>query len=207
MNVDRTNSPTVEHVLDEIATLPAAPDAKALRAWTTKYPEYADAIVELVSDWVEMELTQPEHAVTDEDVAVVVNRTMSRVQMMLDADGRSSALTDLAADIRAAGHDAVSFQRSVGIDQSILDCLIARLVSPRTIPAHLVMRLATALNRSVGHVRDYLRLPPLATAAYRSRSRPTLRQSDFVDLVGSSQLSQAEKTRWLTESPDPGLQD
>jgi hypothetical protein len=207
MNVDRTNSPTLEHVLNEIVASPTPPDAKTLRDWTTKYPEYADAIVELISDWVEMELTQPEPEATDEDVDVVVNRTMSRVQMILDADGRSRALIDLATDIRAAGHDAVSFQRSAGIDQSILDCLIARLVSPKTIPAQLVRAVAIALNRSVGQVRDYLRLPPLAAAAYKSRSRPVSMVSDFTDLVRFSQLSESEKTQWLAEQPDPELQD
>ena len=114
MTADRNRKPTLDDVLTEIAAAPNPPDAESLHTWIAKYPEFGAAIVDFATDWVEMELDHIEHPVATEDVDLVVNRTMSRVQMMLDAAERPAALTDLAADIRAAGHDLNSFQRAVG---------------------------------------------------------------------------------------------
>jgi len=207
MIADRNRKPSLDDVLTEIAAAPNPPDARELRAWTGKYPEFAAAIIDFATDWVEMESAQTEHPVTAEDVDLVVNRTMSRVQMMLDAAERPTALTDLAADIRAAGHDLDSFQRAAGIDRSMLDCLIARLVTPMTVPRQLVQTLAGTLNRSIDRVRDYLRLPPQPVVAYKARKRPEVRQADFAVIVRDSQLPDVEKARWLAEPPDPALQD
>jgi hypothetical protein len=197
--------PSLDDVLAEIAADPSPPDARSLRVWTAKYPEFAVEIVDFATDWIEMDAARSEHVVTVEDVDLVVNRTMSRVQAMLDAAERPEVLTDLATDIRAAGHDLDTFQRAVGIDRSILDCLIARLVSPVRLPASLVRALAETLNRSLDAVRGYLRLPPQQVAAYKSRRRPDVKQADFAEIVRHSQLSEAEKAHWLAEPPDPGL--
>jgi hypothetical protein len=204
-----TNNPnqnaTIDDVLNAIAAAPQPPDAKLVRAWTAKYPEFASAIIDFVTDWVEMDATLTNHVVTAEEVDLVVNRTMSRVQTMLDQAARPDSLSDLAADIQAAGHDLGSFQRAVGIDRSMLDSLIARLVKPATIPTDLVRNIATALNRSLDLVRDYLRLQPQPTAAFKSRKRPEVTQSNFAYFVRHAELSDQEKTRWLEAASDPEL--
>lgn len=197
--------PLLEDVLAEIAVASSPPDAQSLRVWTAKYPEFAAEIMEFATDWVEMDAACLEHLVTAEDVDIVVNRTMSRVQKMLDTEERSVSLIDLAVDIRATGYDFDTFQRIVGIDRSILDCLIARLVRPVRLPASLVRVLAETLNRSIEDVREYLRLPPQPVAAYKSRRRPDIKQADFAEIVQHSQLSEVEKARWLAEPPDPVL--
>jgi hypothetical protein len=207
MIADRNRKPSLDDVLTEVAAAPNPPDAGGLRAWAAKYPEFAAEIIDFATDWVEMEATGPKPVVTADDVDVVVNRTMSRVQMLLDDAERPTALTDLAADIGAAGHDLDSFQRAIGIDRSILDCLIARLVSPATVPSRLVQVLGAALNRSLERVYDYLRLPPQPVAAYKARKRPEVKQADFAMIVRHSQLSDAEKARWLAEPPDPTLRE
>jgi hypothetical protein len=79
MTASRNRKLALDDVLAEIASAPTPPDAQLLRAWTAKYPEFATEIVEFATDWVEMEATA-EAPVTDEDVDLVVNRTMSRVR-------------------------------------------------------------------------------------------------------------------------------
>jgi len=207
MIASRNRKLALDEVLAEIAAAPNPPDAQLLRAWTAQYPEFADEIVEFATDWVEMEAAPSGAPLNDEDVDLVVNRTMSRVQAMLDAEERPASLTDLASDIRAAGYDFDAFQGAIGVDRSILDCLIARLVLPATLPARLVSALSVSLGRSLDAIRDYLRLPPQAAAAYRARTRPRNAQADFAMLVKHSALSDAEKERWLAEPPDPSLRE
>ena len=199
--------PNLDEVLDEIATAPIPPDAKCLRAWTAKYPAFANTIVDFVTDWIEMDLVPADLPPSEEAVDAAVSRTMSRVQSLLDEADRAAPLTDLARDIRSAGHDFASFERTVGIDRSILDCLISRLVRPATIPGRLIQSIAATLNRSVDHIRDYLRLPLQTSAAFKARRRPVPRQADFGDIVRGSRLPDADKSRWLAEPPDPALRD
>ncbi|MGE0278632.1 MAG: hypothetical protein AB7R40_24810 [Nitrospiraceae bacterium] len=202
MTNQSTYHPSLDKVLDEIATAPTAPDAKTVRAWTAKYPAYTNAIVDFVTDWIEMELVPVGEPPSEEAVDAAVSRTMSRVQLLLDEADRAAPLTDLSRDIRSAGHDFASFERTVGIDRSILDCLISRLVKPATVPGRLIRDIAAALNRSVEQIRDYLRLPMQTSAAFKARRRPAARQADFGDIVRDSQLSDADKSDWLAEPPD-----
>lgn len=207
MTAKANRKPQLDEVLDELSGLSGPPDAATLRAWTKEYPEYARELVAFATDWVAMDAARVEREVTAEDVDVVVNRTMSRVQAVLDAAERPETLTDLADDIVAAGHDFDSFQRSVGIDRSILDSLVMRLAKPATLPALLVRLVAGALNRPLDVLRGYFRLPAQLAGAHKSRTRPAPTQVDFAMLVQHSQLSEPEKDRWLKEPPDPGLQD
>ena len=198
---------TLEAVLDEIAKSPVAPDEKLLRAWTAQYPQYAAGIVAFATDWIAMEVACPQQEVTDEDVSLVLNRTMSRVQGIMDAGERSEQLMDLAADIRSAGYDFDAFQRAAGIDRSILDSLVARLVKASTIPHQLVRDTAELLNRSLDNVRNYFRLPPQPIAAYKSRAQPEIKQVDFATLIENSKLSDKERVRWRNEPIDPALRE
>jgi hypothetical protein len=197
----------LDDVLAEITTGAEPPDANSLRVWVTKYPQFSHAIIELVTDWIATDALRSKHVPGVDEVNLVVNRTMSRVQMMLDEAERPKLLTDMAADIQRVGHDMESFQRSVGIDRSLLDSLVARLVKPATVPAELVRRLASSLRRHVDTVRAYLRLEPQLRAAYKARGQPEVKQVDFCYLVQHAELSEQDKALWLAEPADPFLQE
>lgn len=203
MNADPVHS--LDDVLAEIAAAPAPPDGPTLRALTEKYPAFKSDIIEFATDWVAMEAARSTHEVTAEDIDLVVNRTMSRVQALLDHDDRPVTVRDLIADIHAAGHDIDSFERAIGIDRSIVNCLIGRLIKPATLPARLVTAMAEALNQSIEAVREYLRLPPQRVTAYRAHKRPEFKQADFAMVVQHSNLPEPEKAKWLAEAPDPKL--
>lgn len=202
-----SHKPGLEDVLDELAGLDGPPDAATLRRWTERYPEFAREIVGFTTDWVAMDAARAAHVVSAEEVDLVVNRTMSRVQTMLDAGEQPSALTDLAAEIHDTGKDLDAFQRQLGIDRSILDSLIKRLAKPSTMPTCLIRSIADSLNRSMSQVRDYFRLPPLLAGAHKSRARPAPMQVEFSMLVRYSSLPEPDKNRWLVEPVDPELQD
>ncbi len=205
MTADPVNNPALDDVLAEIAAAPAPPDGSTLRALTTKYPAFKREIIEFATDWVAIEAARSEQPVSGEDVDIVVNRTMSRVQALLHEEDRPVTVKDLMGDIHAAGHDIDSFERAIGIDRSIMNCLIGRLIKPSTLPVRLITDMGDVLNRSVYAVRDYLRLPPQAVGAYRHRNRPEPKQADFAMVVQHSTLPHPEKEKWLAEAPDPEL--
>lgn len=198
---------SLDEVLTEIASAHAIPDAQQLRQWMGQYPEFADEIVDFATDWVEMDAAEGVSEATQDEVNRIVNRTMSRVQQLLDEAEQSDSLQDLGAGIRATGHDLDSFQRAIRVDRSILTCLMERMVRPATIPLLLVQALAETLNRSIEQVRTYLMLPPQRSAAYRSRRQPVSIQADFLILVEHAELSDADKARWFAAPPDPALRE
>jgi hypothetical protein len=205
MIANQNRTPSLDDVLAEIAASPVPPDAQQLRWWMNRYPEFRAEILDFATDWIEMEAAKSPHKVTKDEVDLVVNRTMSRVQQLLDKAERPTSMKDLLADIKSAGHDFESFQRAVGIDRSMLTCLAERMIRPATIPLRLVTAMALALNRTVEVVRDYLLLPPQPAAAYKARTQPESKQVDFVVVVECAELSDTDKARWLTEAPDPDL--
>lgn len=205
MTTKPNRKPDRDAALDEFASLSGPPDAATLRAYVRKYPEFESELIEFASDWVATDIARIREPITSEVVDSIVNRTMSCVQSLMDAAERPAKLVDLAADIRGAGHDFDSFERAVGIDRLILDCLIARLINPATLPARLVSSAADALKRTADEFREYVRMPPQLAAANRSRGRPSAKQADFQMLVKDSGLPESEKSRWLAEPPDPKL--
>jgi hypothetical protein len=207
MNAKPHPGEALDDVLAQIAEDPTPPDAATLRAWTAQYPQFAAEIIEFATDWVELDAVRSHEAASTEDVDLVVNRTMSRVQALLDAADRPQVIQDLTTEITAAGHDLTSFERAIGVDRSILTCLIGRLVRPATVPARLVAAMAEALDRSLEAIRDFLRGSPQAAGAYKARQRPQATQADFAMLVQHAELSGAAKSAWLAEPPDPVLRE
>jgi hypothetical protein len=205
MNAKSDNKPDLEAVLDEFASLSGPPDAATLNAFIADHPQFERELIEFATDWVATDAARHRQPVTAALVDSIVNRTMSRVQSMMDEADRSPEIVDLAADIKAAGHDLESFQRAVGIDRTILDGLIDRLVIPATLPARLVTMAAAALKRSADQFREYVLIPPRLAAANKSRGRPSATQAEFQIFVRDSGLPEEDRTRWLAEPPDPKL--
>jgi hypothetical protein len=198
---------SLDDALTEITALGAPPAGDQLREWMRRYPEFKKDIIDYVTAWVDMEARPAVPAPTPEAINRVVNRTMSRVQQLLDETGRPQAIHDLSAEIAAAGHTPESFQRTLGIDHSILTSLAERLVRRATIPLRLVREIAETLHRSLDAVRDYFRLPPQLAAAHKARKQPKATQVDFSYLVTHAQLPEPDKAKWLAEAPDPDLQE
>ena len=196
---------TLDEILNAIASLPAPPSQAEFRKLLVRFPEHKSEIIDFVTAWIELECTRDAHEATDVDVDRVVNRTMSRVMQVLHERAGSKPISNLSGSIRVAGHDLKSFERTVGIDRSILTLLESRLIRPATIPALLVDRIASALGRTADSVRAYLVLPPQTATAYMSTHTPRVTQEEFAEAVRNSRLSNTDQTRWLAESPDPLL--
>ena len=205
MPLNQNTNPPLDDVLEEMASAAAPPDARQLRAWVERYPQFRAEIVDFATAWIEMEAVPASEAAQDE-VEIVVNRALSRVRELRSEGAKPAAIGNLAAEIQAAGgFDA--FQRAAGIDRSMLTCLEKRLIRPATIPARMVAAVAQALGRDAAAVRGYLRLPPHSAAAYKASRQPELKQVDFAEIVRHADIPEAEKARWLAAPPDPAFRE
>lgn len=206
-----TATPAPKHSLDdvlaELAALSAPPLGDEIREWLRRYPAFKKDIIQFVTAWIDMEASRVAHEVTPERVNRVVNRTMSRVQQMLDESERPAVITDLTEEIIAAGHTLESFQRALGIDGSLLTSLAGRVIRPATIPWTLIREMGELLRRQVDCLRVYFRQPPKLAAAFKARRKPVPAQKDFAYFVQHSDLPDLQKAKWLAEAPDPGLRD
>src|ERR1700735_1406168 len=206
MTAKLNRQPTLDEVLADIVTLQAPPVRSDLREWINHYPQFKTEIIDFVTDWADMETFAAPVIPTEDEVDLIVNRTMSRVQQIMDEETQRAPLTDLLTDIKAVGYDFESFQRQVGIDRSLLTCLANRFVRPSTIPSLLITLIATALNRRIETVRKYFLLPiQINSAAYKSKSAPKPHQQDFSVLVGYADLEESKKSEWISQPSDPEL--
>lgn len=201
------SKPALEEVLNEIASARAAPDARQVRTWVEKFPEYKKEITDFTTAWIEMQVACDGDDVETEEIDSIVNRTMSCIQIMLhEHESHSDPIKSMLTQIHTANYDLDSFEKAIGVDRSILSCLMERLIEPATIPGQLVSRIADALRRPAGLIRAYLQQPSAPVAVFKARTRPRTCRATFADVVRGSSLTDAEKARWLAEPPDPAMQ-
>lgn len=202
MNATNKKSPSLDEVLDEIASRATTPNALQLRELTGKYPQFKKEIIDFVTDLAAMDIAPSGDELSTDDVDLIVDRAVSRVNQMLFDSQKAKVLTDLYADIKASGHDTDSFRSLIGVDHSLLDCLANRLVRPGSVPRRLVETMAAVLRREADNVRAFLAMPPVAATAYKSKAKPAVRQMEFNELVEHADLPETEKQAWLGEEAD-----
>lgn len=207
MRANPTPGATLDDVLTEIAAEDNAADAATLRAWLDAYPQFRSEIIDFVTDLAEMQAGPPPPPASPDNLAVVVNRTMSQIQRVLDGDLQAGRIADLADDLRRAGQTVESLEQALGLDRSIMAALIGGWVKAPTIPARVVDGLASGLRRGRRAVMDALWIGPTTQPAYKAKHAPSQQQADFHVFVEDSELSPDAKARWLAEPPDPGWQD
>lgn len=202
-----STSPNYDELLEELFKDQGTtiPDSKTVRAFIQAHPEQKKEVVDLLTSWLESGISEKndEFSVSEEDINLVVNRTMSSIQSILDAEKNS--ILDISADIRRVGLNESSFQSSIGIDKSIFDCLVGRMISPDTVPALFVSSIALTLKRPLDAVRSFFLLPPQIRAASKAKKKPAIKQNSFTSIVQFSTLSEADKQAWISEPVDPEL--
>jgi hypothetical protein len=199
-----TSPPTLEEVLQEFIAGGAAPTAEHIHEWINRYPQFAREIIAFATTWVEVDYAPPGDPIKVSDIDQAVNRTMSRLQSLLfeeEAAAKTAEIRDFVTIIKAAGYELESFEPAIGVDRSILTCLIERLILPKTIPVRLIASIATILRLSIDTVRNYFAEPPRSHAAHKARQKPVIRQVSFADAVRDSTLPEQDKRRWLAEIP------
>ena len=184
----------------------AAPDDwTLLRAWTARFPDHADALIEVSFAGLAsgVSLSDP----LEDGPADAETVTFGRA--FLDEYFAAPPLVSLVDEARARGLTPPVFARTLRLDTSALGRLNQRLLEAVTLPNALVRRVAEAIGRTAGEVAAYLAQPPrlAAGAQYRAKAAPRLRESaprqSFAEAIGG--LSQADRDFWQSETEREGL--
>ncbi len=184
----------------------AAPDDRTLlRAWAQRFPDHADALLEVSFAGFAsgVSLSDPLEDGPEDAETVAFGRAF------LDSSFAAPAIVSLVAEARARGLAPTAFAKTLRLDTVALGRLNQRLLEAATLPRALTRRVAEAVGRTADEVAAYLSQPPrLASGAqYKARSAPRLRESaprqSFAEAIGG--LSQADRDFWKSETEREGL--
>jgi len=184
----------------------AAPDDRTLlRAWTERFPDHADALLEVSFAGLAagVSLSDPLEDGPEDAETVAFGRAF------LDSYFAAPPLVSLVDEARARGLAPPVFAKTLRLDTAALGRLNQRLLEASTLPRALVRRVAEAIGRTADEVAAYLSRPPrlAAGAQYKARAAPRLRESaprqSFADATRG--LPQADRDFWQGETEREGL--
>jgi hypothetical protein len=169
-----------------------------VRDWMERYPEQARTIAQMAS---EAQFPVPSGNPTP---------SLERIrQIGLDAlRARKMATTPTSPVLKSLldaaftqGFDAAGAAATLEIPFGVFVKLHRRLISPDSVPAAFLSRLADTVGRTVDDVSMYLRQPPTLAvgASYRADETPTVgEQESFAEALRSDpEATTAQQQRWL----------
>ena len=206
--------PMLDDVLNEFVAEYDQPTAEALEIWVGRYPQFRRELIEFAAVWAEEIVLPRAPEMTPEEEERIVDRVMSHalnVSFSRDEQARKqetskseTEIRSLTGEARRAGLSVAEFAKACGLDLSVVAKLNNRQIIPKTIPARLISQIARLLKKTIEAVKDYLERPPqvLAVRSFLAHGKPqSAEQQSFADAVRASSLSDAEKARWLDETP------
>jgi hypothetical protein len=167
-----------------------------LETYLQRYPDHAEALIELAHEIAHGEAAAGSPAADDE--AALIAEAWAQVSVALAPAAVSAA--DWSRD--ALKRMQVGFAAPMVLFTSLRD----RRVLPDTIPAGVVARLARLLGRQVQAVRAYLEQPAVLSGsmAYKSKAAPVASADklSFDELLDQAGLSEADRRRLIEEGED-----
>jgi len=209
------NKMTRDEVLDAFGAAAAWPTEALVREWAKKYPEYERDLVDFATAWAAT-VALPIEALDLQREDELVNRTMSRVQMLVreqhqPTQAPPSGETAVAANrlqidsleqaLRARGVTSPWIE-VLGIDEFILELLEDHMIAP-PMPRRLLDALSQSLGVHIEAVRAWLFQESMPQVVSYSAKKPTFERWTFQQAVEKSSLPDALKQQWLRETADP----
>jgi hypothetical protein len=207
--------------LDDVLTgylAAGAMDSDSLRQWIEHYPEYEQELTDFAMAWMLSEsLPVPPGAAQVTD-SRLVERGMQAVQQLLTkkqqpesaallaSSSAAEQISGLMAEARARGLRPRQFVQVTGLGDALLAKLDRRLIRFASIPNEVIERIASALQRDLDSVRQYLQQAPsfATTAAYRAEQAPQLAEPEdfFAAAASDSTMSAAQRAHWQSLAPE-----
>lgn len=196
----------LDDVLD--AYLAAGADDSSLNTLIRRFPQFEQELTEFAASRTLMHSMQPAagtHMPSDDELAA---RGMGIVQQLLGASAAAPAtagapIRSLLTEASARGLSQQQFRDAVGLGLGVLMKLDRRLIQFGSIPRAAIQQIATALQRDVASVAQYLQQGPTlaTTASYRADQAPQLAApEDFAAAVrADSTMTAEQRARWLDQ--------
>lgn len=204
---------TRDEVLDAFGAAAAWPTEALVREWAQMYPEYERDLVDFATAWAAT-AGSPPVALDLQREDQLVNRTMSRVQMLvLELDETTTtpvAATETATNLqidsleqalRARGVTS-SWVEALEIDEFIVALLEEHMIAP-PVPRRLLDSISRPLGVHVDAVRAWLFQDSMPQVVSYSARKPAFERWTFQQAVEKSTLPDTIKQQWLRETADP----
>ena len=191
---------TLDELLDAVVLEESEPTHERLMKWCARYPAYRGELVEFFATWA-VQRESKEEVVIDADR--VASRMVSHaLDMLYREDAALNANTPAASEGRlrnaivSKGLSETEFANQCELDRLMVAKLDRRLIRLDTIPRLCLEWMAAALSRTVAEIKNALTGPPVPSTSHKARVRPACKLENFIDAVGTSELSAAQKQEW-----------
>ena len=179
-------------------------DRDTLERYLRQYPDLAEDLIDLSSEFRLSEVLGPSTASTVADAS-----WEGAWQEFLACKPQKSAAGKAGNPfVRFRGEAFAGLATVLNVPRSFLTAFRDRLVVASSIPERFVRRFAEATNSSIESVRNYFALPPTAIVAleFKSDKKPSPQgQKTFEELVHSSDMTDEQRQVLLQDINDDGL--
>jgi hypothetical protein len=167
-------------------------NATTLARYLQTYPEFAADLVDLAHELNFSASLGPSDAPLEEDAGA------QAAWLQYAAVKPTFVLSEPAQSLfdTIKGETFVALADALGVPRSVLVALRDRLVEPASIPHAFIRRFASAMNRTVDVVQQYLSLPPMASAAvnFKADQKPAVQnQITFKALLEQTNLTEEQQ--------------
>ncbi|MES2442807.1 MAG: hypothetical protein V4574_08245 [Pseudomonadota bacterium] len=195
--------PPLDDVLDLMVAEFGAPDARAVAAFSLRFPAHRAKLIDFAAAWAaqsHLPVPEPLSAVREGRIADRAQRALDEGLAARAAARRPKSLAELAA---LSGQDLDQVARVASLDQSLVRKLDGRRIDPRSIPGTLTARLAAILRTDPAIVAQSWAEAPSAMPAMAAfiaidLPLPVSGREDFAAAVAASSLSAAQKAALLS---------
>lgn len=207
--------PQLREALYTLTLAKEIPDAKTLDDVISKYPQFAnelvDFAVELVLDFFQEENNEDIAVETEEEVSLAVSKAMSYYQNRIfelkqgkTANSNSAEkIEQKSAENPFASLDRKSFRNfseEINANATFVTRLRDRQIKPETIPSSFINNISRKLNRSYEVVMKHFQTPPVLASAqyYKSENKPMAQeQCTFEYALENSGLTEEQQKKIL----------
>lgn len=199
------NEATLQRVLESYAAeTPEGNDNETLKKWMSRYPEYANDLMDFAAERAHMSHLPDAESDEGELERFLEHGRQKFRQLLNTSKKKPSEISSLIGSAEEAGLDRSAFAKAVGLSISLVIYLEKRRVRAASVPSKVINGIAAAIGASAEAVRAYLELPEMAAGLnYKAEERPAeIGPKDFAEAVEQDQTLTPEEKKALLSDTD-----
>jgi hypothetical protein len=209
--MEQAHEQEIMRITEQFVTEQEAGQRPRLEDYARSYPQYVDEITDFVTYYYAMEVGLPTDTTSVPSLSAgsraALNLAWERVNTPLPVES-----VTLEMLVQRQRYSLARLAARLDLSVDIVERLAGRQLNPATIPHEVLQRLAAMLGQSISVVRQALGFPDVPTTPMIAETRAAYtlssesEQTSFREAItASSQLSFAQKKRWLVLLEREGL--